>query len=323
MPDKDKWIILYGNVPPTTTSISIGDYTLQEYKPGNTEFAYKISEVNGTIKEGENRYTLKLNSGSENPIQETLTYYFSDNTGALEEYRTQVNSGYLARINTPALIAERQRKKDEKKSKLISLDDRYYYNSEWEIFKLKVAYTTGPQGTELYAQEIEKILKNLGVMTELVAYKTSDVEDLIRSWKKDYDMLIIGIETPGNIWHIGQLFLSSEAWVGVNFSNIESPKLDELFISLRTATDVENVRKITADITNFMQEESFFLPISSPQRKIYIDRNLKWVHPISVAPDISEFYSMFNYVSIKDTYIMNMTGKSVLQFFTWILDQAF
>lgn len=323
MPDKDKGIILYGNVPPTTSAISINNYTLQEYKSWNTEFAYKISESNGTLKEWENKYTLTLNTGALTTTWETITLYLSSDTGAIEGFRETVNSGYLARMNTPAIVADRQRKKDERKAKLLELDDRYYYNTEGKAFNIKVAYTTWPQWTESYAQEIEKILKNLGVMTELVPYKGSDVEDLIRSGKKDYDILALGIETPGNIGHIGQLFLSSEAGVGVNFSNIESAKLDELFMNLRTAVDTDAVKKITGEITDLMRDQSFFLPISSPLRSVYIDRNLKWVHPFSVIPDISQFYNVFNYVSIKDSYILNMTGKSVSGFFAWIFGEAF
>ncbi len=323
MPDKDKGMVLYGNVPATTTAISINDYTLQEYKPWNTEFAYKISEANGTIKQWENRYTLTMNTGALTTTGETITLYLSNDTGALATYQEMINSGYLARINTPAIVADRQRKKDERKTKLTELDDRYYYNAEGKPFNIKVAYTTWPQWTESYALEIEKILKNLWVITQLVAYKSTEIEDLIRSGKKDYDILVLGIETPGNIGHIGQLFLSSEAGVGVNFSNIESTKLDELFMTLRTAVDADAVRKITEEITGFMREESFFLPISSPLRSIYVDRNLKWVPSFNIVPDISQFYNVFNYVSIKDTYILNMTGKSVPWFLSWIVSEAF
>ncbi len=323
MPDKEKWMILYGNVPETTVAISINDYTLREFKPWNTEFAYKISEANGTIMEWENTYSLVINNGSTETKAETITLYLTNNTWALEAYRVTVNSGYLARINTPAFLADRQRKKEEKKAKIVPLDDRYYYNGLGEPFRLKVAYTTWPQWTELYAEKIEKILKDLWVMTELISYKPADIEGLIRSGKKEYDILVLGIETPGNIGHIWQLFLSSESWVGVNFSNIESGKLDDFFINLRTATDSWSVNIISSQITDFMREESFFLPISSPLKSIYIDRNLKWVKSINIIPDASYFYTMFNYASIKDSYILNMKGKSITGFLSWIIDKAF
>lgn len=322
-PDKDKWMILYGNVPANTTSVSIGEYTLQEFRPGNTEFAYKISEANGTIKPGKNTYTLLLNSGTTSATGETMTIYFSSDTWALDTFRKEVDSTYLERINTPALIAERQRKKDERKSLFANLDDHYYYNREGKAFSLKVWYVTWVQGTDFYALKIEKILKDLGIFTELVAYKAPEIADIIKTGKKDYDILILWIETPGNIGHIWQLFLSSEAGIGVNFSNIESSKLDDMFISLRSATEKEKVKAITDDITYFMREESFFLPLSSPLKTIYVDRNLKWVKPLSIIPDVSYFYNVFNYVSIKDTYLMESAGKSFAWYVSWIFHLVF
>jgi ABC-type transport system substrate-binding protein len=322
-PDKDKWMILYGNIPETTTSVNIGEYTLQEFRPGNTEFAYKISETNGTIKAWKNTYELLLNSGTITATGETLTIYFSADTGALDGFKKEVDSVYLERLNTPALIAERQSKKEERKKIFAELDDRYYYDAKWEAFSLKVWYVTWVQGTDFYALKVEKILKDLGIFTELVAYKASDIADIIKTGKKDYDILILWIETPGNIGHIGQLFLSSEADVGVNFSNIESPRLDEMFIGLRSATERDKVNGITQEITSFMREESFFLPLSSPLKTIYVDRNLKWVKPIEVVPDISYFYNAFNYISIKDTYIIEAAGKSISGYVSWIFHLVF
>ncbi len=323
LPDKEKGIILYGNVPPATTSVTINGYDLQEFKPWNTEFAYKVSENNGFLTSGKNEYRLVINSGAVTATWELITLYVTDNTGTLESFRTEVNSWYLARLNTPALISLREQSKEERKTKIAPLDGHYYYNAKWEPFTLKLAFTTWAEWTEAYAEAIATILKNLGVVTELVAYKPEDIENIIKSGKKDYDILVLWIETPGNIGHIGQLFLSSEAWVWVNFSNIESSKLDDLFIDLRWATLEEKVQKITKDITLIMREESFFLPLSSPIKKIYIDRNLKWVTKLGTIPDMSSFYSLFNYVSIKDSYVMDLRGKWIGWFISWFFNLIF
>jgi hypothetical protein len=61
----------------------------------------------------------------------------------------------------------------------------------------------------------------------------------------------------------------------VNFSNIESEKLDALFTDLRSATTPTEQKKIEKDIITIMESESFFLPISSPVHSLYTDRNLK------------------------------------------------
>ncbi len=48
-------------------------------------------------------------------------------------------------------------------------------------------------------------------------------------------MIIIGFEANGRLSRAGQVFLSSEAKNGINFSKIESTKLDALFAELRIA----------------------------------------------------------------------------------------
>lgn len=44
-------IIFTGKVPPNTESVTINGYTLKEFIPGNTIFAYKVSQAMGSLKE--------------------------------------------------------------------------------------------------------------------------------------------------------------------------------------------------------------------------------------------------------------------------------
>lgn len=58
--DPTKEIILSGTIPANTVSVSINGYTLQEFTPGNTTFAYKVTTASGTLIDGRNIYTLTL-----------------------------------------------------------------------------------------------------------------------------------------------------------------------------------------------------------------------------------------------------------------------
>jgi hypothetical protein len=121
-----------------------------------------VSVENGTLKEGKNTYTLNLkNSDNQTIFQETLTVYYSPDATKLQAYRDEVNKEYLARKNTPAMIADRERKKQETLQKLEALDEHYYYNGKFEPFTIKVAFITGPQSTEKYALHVEETLKKL------------------------------------------------------------------------------------------------------------------------------------------------------------------
>ena len=86
----------------------------------------------------------------------------------MAEYKKTVDDEYIARNNTPALIAEREREKEKKKEAALALDPLYYYDKDGKAFKLTIAYITGLQSTEFYALEVEKILKNLSLQAELL-----------------------------------------------------------------------------------------------------------------------------------------------------------
>lgn len=64
-----------------------------------------------------------------------------------------------------------------------------------------------------------------------------------------------------------------------------------------------------------MNTESFFIPISSPYHRIWIDRNIKGVPKVDIIPDIASFVDVFMETSIKENYIRNMDKKSISGFF--------
>lgn len=67
-----------------------------------------------------------------------------------------------------------------------------------------------------------------------------------------------------------------------------------------------------------MNSESFFVPISSPNHRIWVDRNIKGMPQVEVIPDIASFVDVFIGTSIKENYIRNMTEKSASGFFLWL-----
>lgn len=60
-----------------------------------------------------------------------------------------------------------------------------------------------------------------------------------------------------------------------------------------------------------MNTESFFIPISSPNHRIWVDRNIKGMPQVDIVPDIASFGDIFIETSIKENYILNTKEKSV------------
>lgn len=316
------WVLLRGAVPTNIKEVIINNYKLREFLPGNKVFQYRITEEAGTIREWKNTYLLegKWQDGKA-LVSEILTVYYSKNPETLALYKKTIDDEYIARNNTPALVAERERKKEEQKKQAETLDERYYYNEKQEVFSLKIAYITGPQSTEYYAKIVEDTLKNLSIKVELAALEPKDIQKLIRSGEKTYDIILIGVEWGDTIADVGQIFLSSNAKKWINFSNIESKRLDSLFESLHRATNTGSMGEIQEEITGIMQEESFFLPLSRPTHVFYVDRNLKWINNFEQISGIENIFDILEFVSIKDTYILNLEGKWPLAFIKWIFAQ--
>lgn len=186
-------MILTGNVPSNTESVEINGYTLKEFIPGGTNFAYKVSSSGGTLLDGRNDYKLNLKLSDGKIATEILTIYTSADTAKMSSFKKQIQDGFDALQNTPALIASRERIKEEQIKKVQELRDEYYYNEKNEVFIIKIGYTVGPQSTEEYAKSIDDSLRLLGVKTELIPYNPKEVQAMISSGEKKYDILVIGV----------------------------------------------------------------------------------------------------------------------------------
>ncbi len=103
-------ILLTGNVPTSAQSVFINGYELKEFIPGNAKFSYRVALENQALKEGKNTYTLEtLDTNGKREVRETLTIYYAQDGLKLKTMREQVEQEYLAKLNTPELVAERQK----------------------------------------------------------------------------------------------------------------------------------------------------------------------------------------------------------------------
>lgn len=246
----------------------------------------------------------------------------SNNPGKIASYQGEVRDAYLATQNTPARVADRERKKAELYKTAQELKDEYYYNGSGSIFSIKIGYITGPQSTELYAQSIDAALRLLGVKTELIPYDSKSLQTLIAEGARPYDLLVIGVSVDGSLANISRLFSASEVRKGgVNFANIENKTLDTLFTELSSTTDATQIGNIESNIAKLMNTESFFVPISSPYHRLWVDRNIEGIPQVDIIPDVASLVDVFVGTSIKKTYIKSSTEKSIGGWFAWIFSK--
>lgn len=316
-------MILSGNIPITTEKVYINGYALQEYLPGNAKFVYKVSLANRTLQEWKNVYTLELEQNGQRSVKDAITIYYAPDSTVLKKLQEDVDQEYLRVLNSPDKVDARKKIGEKAKEKLRSLDPRYYYNAKREPFEVKIAYKNDPLSLERYANTLSNALQSLSIKSSLAPLSTKDLQKMLETGTKNYDYILIGFEANGRLSRVGQVFLSTEAKNGINFSKIESKKLDALFASLRVASGKLETESVQKDILNYIQSEWFFLALSSPIHTLYIDKNLKWVTSIAKFQDISTLHGVLRTASIKDAYVIKTGGKWIFAFFSWIIEKAF
>ncbi len=319
----DGTITISGRVPGGVKNIVINGYTLKEFTPGNPRFSYKVSLEGWTLIEGKNTYTLEFETFTGvKSVKDTLTLYYYRDGEKLKSAQNDVEKEYLAQINTPELVAKRLAKVNENKAKIRALDPRYYYDDNLNPFELEILYLGEPASLKTYAGNVSDALMKLSIKTKTRAIETKDLTEMLKKWEKNYDGIIVWFEASGHFSHIAQIFLSTEAKNGINFAKIESKTLDALFAAFRVSYTQEKALEVKQKIQEYIKSEAFFFPISSPIHTLYVDKNLKWIQQIDTFQDITTLYSVIKKTSIKQEYILNLTGKSFSGFFSWVWNKG-
>lgn len=318
--DDPKWeISLYGKIPATTTSVTVNNYTLREYTAGSTDFVYKISTSAGTLKNGKNTYTLKLTQKDGSILSETLTIYHTTDASTMQNYRNEVEAELLAALNTPEKIAERESEKQKKIDEISALENNVYFNAKYEPFTLTLAFLSDNIASAKYANFTMQELAILGIKVDPKSMTTKELDAMIKAGEKNYDMIIVGVRSPGTVADLGASFFSSENG-NPNFANISSKNFVASFEALKNISDEKLADEAENKIINFMNEHNFYLPISQPKYTMYAHGDIKGLEMPRILGNLASLSSVFDAISKKEYYQINKE-KSISGFFSWFWQQ--
>lgn len=155
-------ILLSGNAPEGVTGVYINNYRLKTFSPKDKKFYYRANLSIGTLKNGENTYSLAFETEGKKVEKETITLFLATTTEEMEakekEYATKLQ---LERNNS---VVQEQKKIEEKKTlteKIEPLDPLYYYDKNLKKFSLDFVYTKQTPYMEALATEIARHFKTL------------------------------------------------------------------------------------------------------------------------------------------------------------------
>ncbi|MDQ7022509.1 MAG: hypothetical protein Q9M97_03105 [Candidatus Gracilibacteria bacterium] len=255
--------LLKGKTKKLTTEVYINDYKLKSFKANSSEFAYKISEKSGTFKNGENNYKIYFVINGKKELQEEVNFYRNSNKEILKkaekdffekviiknpnfltESKEKINSNPLSgakdniitkiKSNINYIKSDKYKKIEEKIEKVKSLDKTYFYNEKLEKYNLELYYVSNKKDIRETSEYIAEKLKNIGINVSLREISTSNLNGLIKDGKKNYDLLLTGVNLSYFDFNIYPYFHSSQIEKGYNFSNYRKLDLDIVLEELKS-----------------------------------------------------------------------------------------
>lgn len=312
---------LSGNVNSWVNAVMINDYTLREFKPWEGKFIYRVSLDAGTFKQGTNTYALRFvypDGRVEN--KETITVYNYADKDAENTLRRELNTRLLAAYNSPENQAQRTAKIAKEKNAIMALDPQYHYNRAWEIYALTLMYLDTPDIAPI-ALEVQKRAMGMGVKINLSPLDSKAIATMMKEWKENYDMLIVGFEAPSRISNINPVFSSTNVDSGINFSNIEDKQLDVLLQRLRTTADHSELLQIKKDLTQRIREDALMIPLYTVNRYFYYDKNILKTEFPPIFPSFVILSDTLKDAYIKSHFSLNLGEKWFVWFFRWMAAQ--
>lgn len=338
-------VLLRWSAPENVTAVYVNDYKLANFKSGDRDFYYRLRENIWNLKAWMNSYKIYFEIWGEKKLQEELFFvYYHDKDKLKEEEKKLAESLYrkemeakIAKENqekkeTPPVPAPapetpkapEQPKNQEQLDKINKLDENLYYNKDLQAFSLKLYYINDwKKETTDTVNFIENSLKELWIT---VVSSPFDLKDLakIMSNKDEYDMILAWI----HLWYLNSNLFpylhSSQAKTWYNFSNIRKTSLDLLVEELKeNIYTEEKTLEIEKKVLDILRNEQVLKTLYTPKINLLVDKNIKIEKAYSSLPYKSERSSILENAYIKEEKILDLTDKSFIGFFKFLLEKLY
>lgn len=307
-------ILISGNTKgEKVDEIYINDYKLSSYKSGEKEFFYRLKTEFKNINPGENTYKLYFLKNGKKELKEEFIIVFSKDTQKLQKLQEA-----FFKVDTPPVVPVVTN--EERKNKILALDDKYYYDYNLNKFTLKLYYIDDISELIWVSTTIKNILATYGIDLETVPLSLADLNKKITANEKDYDMLLVGIDLGVFDFNIYPYFHSSQAKNGFNFSNVKNLNLDIALEDLKTnVLDDQKRKELQVKIINLIAERQIFKTLYKKENVLLLDKNIKNFHlPTNFYSDIAVVDALNN-AYVTDEKSINFKEKSFYNLLDFIV----
>lgn len=321
---KETDILLSGNTPEGVTGVYINGYQLKNFSPKEHKFYYRAKVDMGTLKNGENTYSLAFDIAGKRVQKETVFLWLATTPEEADAKEKEYAIKLQAEKNSA--LAQTQKKMEEKKSlmaKIDPLDPAFYYNRDLKKFSLNFVFTKQTPYMEKLATEIADHIKTLGVEVQVTPLSTDDLQTIISKGEKQYSMILTGINLGLFDYNIFPFLHSGQAEKGFNFAKLKNLALDILLEKLKSSQlNSDSLKFVQSQILEILKKENVFVPLYSPYNTFFIDKSLKQIKSVPVLPYSSSLYDIGEDMYTKEKLTLKFEGKSFGGFVEWVKKHA-
>lgn len=303
-------------------AVYVNDYELKNFVANSGKFYYRAKVSIGTMKEGKNSYVLSFKTADgKKTEQETLVIEYVKDAEAREIRRKELSDAERAsRENESRSGATLETVLEKARSPFENLSADKYYSKEGKPLTVKLAAVELSPVIIPMAEAIEKALSAVGITVEKEILAPEAFQtNVIKEGKKEYDLLLTGVNLGLMGYNVFPFFHSGQAQTGFNFTKVKNPSLDALLEELKSKDLGETGLKSARErILAILKREAVVLTLSRPIVPYSIDRAVRNAKIVGTLPSSPYLFDMLEGTYVKESRIADFKTKSVAGGIDWL-----
>lgn len=294
------------------TEVYVNWYKLQWYNAWDKEFFYKLKKDFKNISVWENKYKVEFKIWNELKFIEEFTIFLNTDWNALNQIKAKYAPVWTPKVENVEVNKDRL-------NKILALDPKFYYNNDLQKFEINLYYIDNKKELLKVIDNIKNSLEKNWIWVKSTWFNLQKLNELILSWKKDYDLMLVWIDLRNMFFNLYSYFHSSQSLNNFNFSQFKNPYADIILEQLNSQVlDNQKREELQQKLLKYINDSDIVKPIYQTKKTVFIDKNIKNVvipDGISSSQEIIDAITAWYITSEKQ---INKTTKNLADFINFI-----
>lgn len=347
-------ILLKGKVETWIDWVYINNYKLKNFNPNDSNFFYRLSKDYNNINIWKNVYNIYFKKSNKKEFKEKIVIFYSPDKEKLKKYENDLinkinqerekekkkekqeeeqkkleeeQKNINIKIQEKKLSTEEKQKEkeiEELSKKIENLDDDLYYDKNFRPYTLNLYFTNTDKNIKKAVNFIKDELHKAWININVIWISLLDLKSLLKDEKKNYDLLITGI----NLWYfdfnVFPYFHSSQVKSWYNFSKIKKITFDQYLEELKSKNlPIDKIIELEKNIIEILKKEAITKTLYTPLYSNLVDKNIQGYNLKNYLPSAKYRFDPLITSYILKKSIINYDNKNFNNFFKYLIKILF